>query len=115
MDVFRHERHLFDDLLLKEEFAERFLQFFIELLEDRQSPVALCLGGGALDQGIFPVDFRINGADRFHQFAQIFEVLIAVFDFFVDNHAVEPFLGGLGNEFFGQSNVLFGCEAEAIN
>jgi len=42
-------------------------------------------------------------------------MVVAPLDFFVHDHAVEPFLRGLGNKFFGQGDVLLAGEAEAVN
>ena len=42
-------------------------------------------------------------------------MVVAAFDLFVDNHAVKPFLGRLGDQLLGQRNVLFASETETIN
>ncbi len=49
---------------------------------------------------------------RRRRFAQM---VVAAFDFLVNDNAVEAFLGRFGNEFFGQGDVLLAGEAKAVD
>ncbi len=65
--------------------------------------------------GVFVIDLLVEEADVFDQAAQVAEVVVAALDFFVDDDAVEAFLGGFGNEFFGEGDVFLAGEAEAVD
>jgi hypothetical protein len=57
----------------------------------------------------------VQWADVPEQFAQIPQVVVAPFDLLVHDHAVEALLGRLGDQFFGQRDVLLAGEAETID
>ena len=101
--------------MLVKESGESFLQLFIELPESTQGFVAPGFIGRGFHSGISFVDFLIEQTNRFDELAQVLDVIIAVVDLFIDDHAIESLFGGLRNELFGQGDVFFGSESEAIN
>jgi hypothetical protein len=113
-DVFGDESHLLDDLLFAEEFVEGLLELLVGFFEGGGELVAFCPGGLA-PAGVVVVHVLIELADVFDEFAEILEVAVAVGHFFVHDDAVEAFLGGLGEEFFGEGDVLLAGEAEAVD
>ncbi len=115
VDVLRHQNHFLDDLLLVIKFGEAVLQLFVELLEFVES---LFLGGDLgrlLPARVFFVHLLVELADFLDQLAQRLQMAVAALDFFVHDHAVKPFLGRLGNQFFRQRDVFLGGKTEAVN
>ena len=71
-------------------------------------------GQGVLPGGVLFVHLLVQGADVLEQLAQIMQMVLPPLDLLVNNNPVEAFLGRLGNEFFGQGDVLLAGEAEAV-
>ena len=65
--------------------------------------------------GVFIVHLLVDDAQVFDELAERAKVVVAALDLFVENDAVEPFLGRFGNEFFGQCDVLLAGETEAVD
>ena len=63
----------------------------------------------------FVVHLLVERADLLDELAQIPQMAFAVGDFLVHDHAVEAFLGRLGQQFFRDGDVFLGGEAEAVN
>jgi hypothetical protein len=114
VDVIGDEGHFLDDLLFIIELGEGALEFLVELVEILEGFVAFDLGGG-LPGGITVVHLLIEDPDFLDQFAEGAEMVVAALDLFIEDNAVEPFLGGFGDQFFGEGDMFFAGEAEAIN
>ena len=63
----------------------------------------------------FRVGAFVELANSLYLAAQVFQMLLAGVNQPVHNHAVEPLLGGNGQQFLRQSDVLFCGETQAIN
>ena len=115
VDVARHDDHFLDDLLFVEKPGKHFLQLEAEFLQ-----LALQLFLAALLQGLLPgkilrVHLLVERVDFLDELAQIAQMAFAIGDFLVHNHAVEPFLRRLGQQFFRDGDVFLRGEAEAVN
>ena len=84
----------------------------VELLETGVKPLAVGTGGAVLPLGVGLIHLLVRRADQRDEFAQGPEMRFAALDLLVHNDPVEPFLGGLAHQLFGQGDVLLGGEAE---
>ena len=115
VDVVGHQRHLFDDFLFVVKPVKRPLQPFIEFSEFLEQFVAPGFAGSALPHGVLVVHVLVAGADLFDELAQRAQMVVAAFNLLVQNNAVEPLLGRLGDQFLRQRDVLLAGEAEAVD
>ena len=105
--------HFLDDLLFEQKLREVFLQLVVQLLEGCAGLLRLGLGGAAPSQ-IFFVHLGVLLPHLFDETMKRLDVFLAGLDDLVDRNPVEPLLGGIGCQLFGQGNMLLGGEAQAV-
>ena len=117
MYIVRDQRHFLDHFVLEIKPVEGVLQFVVQLLEfaGRSFAQGRLVRQGVLPGGVLVVHLLVQGADVFEQFAQILQMLLPPLGLLVNDDPVKAFLGRLGNEFFGQGDVLLAGEAKAVN
>ena len=115
VNVVGHQRHLFDDLLLVIKLREGSLQSFVDPFELLEEHVPFGFLSAVLPFGVFVIHLLVDEAQVFDELAERAKMVVAALDLFVENYAVETFLGRFGNEFFGQCDVLLAGETEAVD
>ncbi len=113
MNVFGHQCHLFDNLLLKKEFAESCLKFSAAFGKMSAQLVA-CLLRRTPPFGVSVIGRLVQFANDFDQSHKSAKIFFAAFDF-VENNAVKPLSRRISQQLFSQGNMFLGGEPNAIN
>ena len=117
MDIVRDQRHFLDHLLLEIKPVEGVLQFVVQFLEFAGRLVA---GGGlfrraSCQRAYCSSTCWSSARTCLSSLRNSFQMVLPPLDLLVHDDPVKAFLGRLGNEFFGQGDVLLAGEAEAVN
>src|SRR5262245_54987887 len=85
MNVFRHQRHFLNDLLLVVKLRERALKLVVQFLEGALNSAAFGLCRRRVPRRIFLIHLLVNEANVLYESAQIAQMEIAAINFLVED------------------------------